>query len=717
MTLPNSPWRNGADRVLLINLREGDEPKVDADALVKAARQFRATAICISGGGIVAFYQTRIAGHRLSSGLVGRDLLAEITPVAHQAGMRVLARIDPSCAPKLLATEHPEWFARDQAGNFCEVSDHYVTCPNADYYRVRIVEVVREILTRYDADGIWNNQGKFAAWDTGACYCGTCQSLFSAESGERIPLENWDDPLWRKYNEWRYRRIADWIALMHSEIRSVKPDAVFIAAVQLMESLETIRPGGWDIDYWTEHQDIPTFECQRRNSAPWWPGIQAKYLSTLAPDKPRWMTVSYFYPWWRLYAAPEAENRPWIAQQVANGVSPWLHINGGYSDLFDRRGLKPMQEVFQRLERWQKYLEGAASRARVALVLSRHTQDNYGRDKPQARYLDFIRGWYCALQEAHIPFDVISDKLITAERLARYDAVVTSNLACLSDSTATAIDNYARAGGGVISSYETGFFDLEGNPRNTPISASTFGLVVGGKREGLKSSYARLETKGDPLLDGIGDTDLIPNDGTLIEVRAGVGHAVPLTLIPPVIAHSGATISIPEYSAIRTVTDIPVAVRGQCGKGRFVYFANTMEALYYHYGFPDLGRILANAVLWAAGVPPEVEVSAPDYVDITCMGQSDRILIHLVNLPLDKPLNTGWRHPGRHLVPVHEIQVRLRSRRPGPERVTAHLASTGKQLKITPAGDAIEVTVPELLDHEIVVFEFQAVPREIQSTH
>ncbi|MBX9810496.1 MAG: beta-galactosidase [Burkholderiales bacterium] len=109
----------------------------------------------MNGGGIVAFYQTRIPGHRVSSGLTpGRDLLAEVIPAAHKAGLRVLARIDPSCAPKLLAAEHPEWFTRDQQGNFCEVSEHYVTCPNAGYYHERMMEVVREILTRYDADGI-----------------------------------------------------------------------------------------------------------------------------------------------------------------------------------------------------------------------------------------------------------------------------------------------------------------------------------------------------------------------------------------------------------------------------------------------------------------------------------------------------------------------------------------------------------------------------------
>src|SRR4051794_15353577 len=618
-------WWQKPNRVLLVNLREGDEPKIDARALVEQVKSFGATAFCVNGGGIVAFYKTRIPEHRISSGLAGRDLLAEVIPAAHEAGVRVLARIDPSCAPKALAQAHPEWFTRDRAGNYCEVSEHYVTCPNAAYYHERMPEVIEEILTRYDADGIWNNQGKFAAWDTGPCYCDTCRSLFREQCGADIPAEeNWSDPVWRRYNEWRYQRIAAWVKRMHEAIHAAKPDAIFIAAVQLMESLDTIQAGGWDIDYWVAHQDVLTFECQRRNTAPWWPGIQAKYLASLAPEKPRWMTASYFYPWWRLYAAPETENRPWIAQQFANGVNTWLHINGGYSDLFDRRGLGPMRDVMKRLARWEPYFDGAVSGARVALVYSRFTQDNYGGAKPHARYLDFIRGWYCALLEAHIPFDVISDKVITAERLQRYRAVVISNLACISDVAADALQAFAASGGGIVAGFDAGLFTPDGTQRGESAFSGMLGVRQTGRREGLKSSYAKIEDAADPLLTGIGDTDLIPNEGALVEVTAQTGQVVPLTLIPPVIAHSGATISIPEYSAIRGTTDIPVVVRGEHGAGRVVYFCNQAEALFYRYGFPDLGRILANAARWAANAAPPIEVDAPDFVEATLMTQPGR---------------------------------------------------------------------------------------------
>ena len=133
---------------------------------------------------------------------------------------------------------------------------------------------------------------------------------------------------------------------------------------------------------------------------------------------------------------PKRRTAPWIAQQFANGVNTWLHINGGYSELFDRRVLAPMREVFARLQRWEPYFDEAQSGAQVAIVFSRHTQDNYGGDEPHALYLDAVRGYYCALQEAHIPFDVISDKFIDDERLRRYRVLVLPNMACIADASA-----------------------------------------------------------------------------------------------------------------------------------------------------------------------------------------------------------------------------------------------------------------------------------------
>jgi hypothetical protein len=137
-----------------------------------------------------------------------------------------------------------------------------------------------------------------------------------------------------------------------------------------------------------------------------------------------------------------------------------------------------------------------------------------------------------------------------------------------------------------------------------------------------------------------------------------------------------------------------------------VYFANAMDALFYHYGFPDLGRVLANAARYALGSAHDLEVDAPEFVDISLRVQARRKLVHLINFPVAKQLNTGWRHAGRTQVPVADIAVRIKLA--AGERVReARLASSEQLLAATQRGEWTCVTVPRLEDHEIVVFELE----------
>jgi hypothetical protein len=702
-------WWEKPNRLLLINLREGDEAKLDAEDLVQTVKRFDATAFSINGGGIVSFYQSEIPGHRKSKGLGERDLLAEVIPVAKRNGLKVLARIDPSCGSRELAERHPDWFSRDRDGNLYAVSGHYVTCPNGEYYHTHMMQIVRELLTNYDLDGLWNNQGKFSAWDTGTCYCSNCRTLFRRDTGHSIPeAEDWNDPVWLKFNEWRYRRIAEWVRRAYETKNEVRPGAIWTAAVQVMESWDFIRPGGWDVDYWVPYQDVVTVEAQRRYTVPWWPGAQAKYLRTIAPDKPRWMTASYFYPWWRLYSAPEEENRFWIAQQFANGTSSWLHINGGYSDYFDRRGYDPTQAIFRRLSEWESYFEDATSEAQVALVYSRFTQDNLAGEEPDKKYLDHFRGYYGALLEDHIPFDVLSDKNLGLDTLRRYKTIVLPNVGCLSDESAEALKRYVAEGGGLVATFQTSMYGEMGRKRESPALEEVFGgEFLDLTRDNLKSSYAKVETPHDFLLQGIGDTDLLPNDGSIVYFAPNPDREVPLTLIPPVQAHAGSTISIPEYSAISVTTSHPIALYGDYEAGRVVYFPNQMDLLFYRYGFRDLGTLLANAVRYGLRGENNIEISAPDYVDVSYMSQQNRKLVHLINFPVGKNVNSGWRRPGQNLVPVRDVQVRLRTKQAETVKKVRTLNNQAS-LEFSACSDWIEVTVPELLDHEIVVFELES---------
>jgi beta-galactosidase GanA len=112
-------------------------------------------------------------------------------------------------------------------------------------------------------------------------------------------------------------------------------------------------------------------------------------------------------------------------------------------EIFDRRGLAPMQEIFQRQGRWEAYFDNAISNAQVAILYSRYSQDNYGKGKPYERYVNAVRGYYNALLEAHIPFDVLSDKFIDAKKLEQYQVLVLPNATCLSDCAVKTLIDYA----------------------------------------------------------------------------------------------------------------------------------------------------------------------------------------------------------------------------------------------------------------------------------
>jgi hypothetical protein len=50
------------------------------------------------------------------------------------------------------------------------------------------------------------------------------------------------------------------------------------------------------------------------------------------------------------------------------------------------------------------------------------------------------------MMDQRIPFDILSDKRLSADSLSRYRAIVLPNAACLSDAACEAIEEYVRAG-------------------------------------------------------------------------------------------------------------------------------------------------------------------------------------------------------------------------------------------------------------------------------
>lgn len=708
MTAPiDHTWLKQA-LVMIMTLRETDAATWDVEKMADFAQSFSLDGLGFSVGGIVAFYPTAIKHHPRAEGLGDRDIPAELIAALKRRNIRPIARIDPSMASRALYEERPEWFVQDRDGKPVAVHGHFVTCPNGGYYRDFMMRVLEEMLTRYPFDAVWANAAQFAPWHTAQCHCGACQTKFRARTGQAIPVENWADETWRRYNEWRYECIAEWNAEVQALKNRVRPESAWIPLSQVAESWDHSRVGGWDLDYTEPFQDAIVLEAQRRYTNMFWPGLEARYMRSLAPEKGGGITVSYFLPWWRFYAVPAAENRMWAGQIMAQGVMPWIHVTGYQERHFDRRGLDSLRDLMARFKANRETYLGNRSSAEVALVFSRHSLDNYGHKDPSFRYLDHFRGSYNAMMDRRIPFDILSDHRITADALNGYSTVVLPNVACLSAAACEAVEAFARAGGLVVSTFRTGEADELGAPHATPLLERLAGVTATGVAwKGLRAAYAAIRDPADPLMAGFDGTDLLPVAGDIVFSRApGADDRVaPITLIPPVEGEVGSGISVPEFNVIEHVTDYPMLIDRPVGSGRLIHFPWQPDAIGFRYGLRDLFRLIGNAVKSAPRFKDVARLQGPGLVDLAVHERDDRLVVSLVNFSAPGSFNTGQRRIIEELTPLHGLKLEVRA----PESFTgrtARLVFADREIAVERRGDYCVVELPPLDAMETVEFLF-----------
>ena len=87
-------------------------------------------------------------------------------------------------------------------------------------------QVHREIVTKYQVDGIFANRW---APQGGDCYCVHCQQNFKAATGLELPrTTDARDPARRQFLEWRKARLTELWKQWDATVRAVNPDARFI---------------------------------------------------------------------------------------------------------------------------------------------------------------------------------------------------------------------------------------------------------------------------------------------------------------------------------------------------------------------------------------------------------------------------------------------------------------------------------------------------------
>lgn len=686
------PWFDRPMRWAQLVLVENDPGRFDPDFWLDYFRRIHADGVCLSAGGVVAYYPTQVPLHHRSAWLGDSDPFGYLVDGCRQMQMAIIARTDPHATWDSAYQARPDWVAVDAQGHrrrHWSNPDLWVTCALGPYNFEFMTAVHQEITEAYQVDGIFSNR-----WaGHGTCYCEHCVENFRAFCGLDLPRTNdRQDEGYQKYHEWQTARLKELWFLWDRTIRDVKATSRFIPN----GFPDNVVTGALSDIFFTDHQ------ARSGVVPPWSNGKRAKELRATMGMKPLGGIFSIGLEEryrWKDSVQSEAEVRIWVAEGTANNMRPWFVKFSG--TLYDRRWVEVIDDIYQWHYRAEPYLRNVAPVARVGLVYSEQTNRFYGGQRWQEQSRDHELGMYHALIEARLPFEMVNDRLLDADHVKPFKLLVLPNIAALSESQCEQLRQYVKTGGSLCATFETSRYDERGRRRGDFGLADLFGVAAGERVDGpMRNSYLRLRKdpatdRFHPVLQGLEDAYRIVNGIWRLNVTPHGDFPSPVTLIP-----SYPDLPMEHVYPRRPDTDTRELYLRELGPSRIVYIPWDIDRTFWQIMNVDHGRLLRNVIAWATGEEPPVRVTGPGILDVTVWRQQQSMTVHLVNLT--NPMM--MKGPYRELIPLAGQKVRVRVP-PGADVSRVRCLVAGKTLDYEIAAGAASFTVPPILAHEVIALD------------
>ncbi len=698
---PSQPsWYDRPMRWAQLAFVEDDPGNYDQTFWLGYFRRVHAEAACLSAGGCVAFYPTQIPFHYRSKWLHDSDTFGDLLKGCRALGMNVVARTDPHATHQDVYDAHPDWIAVDASGHnrkHWADPDLWVTCALGPYNFEFMTKVTEEIVSLYKVDGIFSNR-----WSgSGMCYCEHCRQNFKNFAQMDLPRTlDPQDPARRAYMVWHQQRLFELWRLWDSRIKAINPNAAFLA-----------NSGGGalsELDMSVIGQLAPTLFADRQArhgvNPPWTNGKNGKEYRAAMGGKPIAGIFSVGLEEefrWKDSVQSGDEIRLWVADGIAQGLRPWFTKFNAKP--IDKRWLPVVAELYQWHFENSAYLRNAKPLANVAMVYSQQSAAFYGGENAHAKVEEAALGFYQALVEARIPFEMVHDRLLDTEHLVPFQTLILPNIAALSTQQCAQLIDFVQRGGSLVATFETSLYDEWGVARKDFGLAELFGASFAGRREGpMRNSYLTLEAdpatgEFHPLLAGFEDAARIIDgvNRVLVKPLPNSGQS-PLTVVP-----SYPDLPMEEVYVRPVSQKDPAVFLREVGKGRVVFFPSDIDRTFWEILAVDHGKLLRNAVLWATHDDLPVSVRGKGVLDVALWMQRQSMTLHLVNLT--NPMM--MKGPVREIIPISGQAVKIKI--PAGRNVTSVRLLVGKaQPDFRVNAGIVEFEVPGIDLHEVAALNF-----------
>jgi len=663
------------------------------------------------------------------------DLVRDALEEAKDRGIRVVVMVGHT-ANKYLYSIHSDWAQINRNGEIILLEhvpyyeENYEPewpqlCINSPF----IEHVKREVIEalKLGVDGVFLDSFRYQPDIERACYCKWCNEKFKHEYGYEMPRDpDWKDSRWRTLWNWRYKVVIERLKELYELSKKYAPDKVF---------MYNSHPGGWSgrtnriVELAREYMDVVFAECSEVDHQP--PGFiteMVKLTRAMSGGKPVWASRNYFHLYRTVSATTPLAIKQGLREAIIAGGSPWLLVFS-ISYRQDPRVLEATEQVFKEHEQLEEYLDGAEPLRFAGIVASNITRDHYGRTQPQ-HYVDEVRGFYHALTHSHIPVEFIADRdLENREYLEKYKVIILADTACMSDRSLQTIEEYVKNGGRVIATFNASTRNEEGIHRYDFGLREVFGIEEIGE---MKTPWSYIVLEEHPVLEDLPREPILwgdmSYDFTNTRVTPTLGWHI---LVRPLTAEKIAHIGYPggewgyEYTLgrspppIASELDTPAITLNEYGRGLALYFSGQLGRHYWRIGLPVYKSLITKPLIRLTGKPP-VTVNAPETLAVEVFRQGERYIVHLLNhtynqrilaigtgktkQPLPPYSTSESVHPIRTIIPVHNVEVRLRVSDSGNYIVYSPLRRIQYQ-PIISNDNSISFTINRVDEYEVVVIE------------
>lgn len=401
-------WKQNNLRLMQTNL-PAYEAQLNVDSLIEDLQRFSVNTLIINGGGIMAFYPTKLDFQYINP-YIQENMLADVIEKCHALDIRVITRFDFSRIHKSIFEKHPAWAYVSPTGERIINDDMYMVAINAPYVQEKSIQIIEEVIDSYDIDGIFINMPGYHTRNAyEGVYHGIDQNEYDKKrfaefsGGMELPQkESHEDPSFAKYQEFKAFTINDWIKRLHDAVKAKRSDIAICT-------------------YMDEYVDIIRHETQT-NSLPYWPYMASDNVNNTMHSYPDHIvsnaSIQQISFQSRYNAIEPEETTIRLYENIANGSGLDISLMGDFRQYEDERNFEVWENIYAHHKKYEPYFGNYISPAEICVISPGYW--------PEGTEAQEYRGIQLMLKEAHLPFDIIEAGQIEklSDRIRQYKLVI-----------------------------------------------------------------------------------------------------------------------------------------------------------------------------------------------------------------------------------------------------------------------------------------------------